>query len=152
CLVRTRAARTGSLPSSRLTAYRLSLLTGGENQGQRRGLAVALHVVREGRGVRVAHEPRGRGRRPPQAGTVLPRSTAAGALREGILEARARRRKQRSDLARLVGIGAVVLDAVVLGRQLEGVHVGLGAAFLRAILHRDEVRDRDRRQDADDDD
>ena len=49
------------------------------------------------------------------------------------------------------GVQAVVLGREVLHRQLDGVHVGLHAALTLTVLHGEEVRDGDGRQDADDD-
>lgn len=72
--------------------------------------------------------------------------------RHGILEVLAVAGQERAHLGRVMGVAAVVLDAVVLGRQLERVHVGLDLHVLRVVPHGDEVRDGDGRQDTDDDD
>src|SRR4249920_1494056 len=143
----TRGARGGRPPPPFVPSC---LLTRGERQVDRRRLAMTLDVVL-GRGrVGIAGEPSGGSRRRRERTAILPRTTATRRRVERILEVR---RQQVGDVGGVAGdrVDAVVLNAVILGGQLQGVHVRLGATFLGAVLHRDEVGNRDGGENADDD-
>ena len=117
----------------------------GEDDRKDCALAVALHVVVALRRVGVRRDARGRRRR-CRVRRPGPRAPPPRPL-NGFTKFGGRTR-----LAAEAAYSAVVRDAVVLGGDLHRVHVRLGRAFLGAVLHGDEVRNRDRRQDADDHD
>jgi hypothetical protein len=77
---------------------------------------------------------------------------AAPVFVERIHEAVPGARERGGDGSGARRIVAIVLDSVVLGGELERVHVLLRRGLLRARLHAHEVGNRDRRQDPDHDD
>src|SRR5437667_6417 len=120
-------------------------LTVGQRQRQKRRLAETLdRVARRGTGVRTEDALRRRIRGP--------RASAIRAA-EGILgPVAARQIRQHGRVVPGNRIRPGVLDREVFYRQLEAMHVRLHAGFACAVLHGDEVRNRDCRQDPDDHD
>src|SRR5882672_3082480 len=140
-----REAEDGSRagPRSAVWGIRVRRLAVGQRQRQQRRLAKALdRIARRRTGVRTEDALRRRIRSPRRC--VI-------RTRERILGPRtAREVRQHGSVVRGHRIRAGILHREVFDRQLEAVHVRLHARLASTVLHRNEVRTRDRRQDPDD--
>src|SRR6267378_2035181 len=122
-----------------------SLLTVGQRQSQKRSLAEASDRVARRQGRVGADNARRRRIRAPRPGVVC--------AREGILRVVASRHiRHHRCIVRGHWICAVVLHGEVFDRQLVAMHVPFHAGFACAVLHGDEVWNRDRRENPDDHD
>src|SRR5262249_34938626 len=109
--------------------------------GHGRRVAVGDHAALAGAGGAQRQRP---------ARLVHPGVGRTGRVIERVLVERAVSGEEGRNVAGIDRVRAAVLDVVVLGGELERVHVRLRGAFVGAVTHADVVRDRNGCEDADD--